>query len=162
MRICRNPTPVLFEEEAPLEIGRIRKMRDGTGLTIGACGVPLSMAAQASEALADEGIEVDLLDISTIKPLDVETLVASASKTGKMLTVEEHNVFGGMGEAVAHVLAKHCPTRMDSVAIEDTFAESGDYDAPHGQIRPVRRPDCREGEEVAGLVATRDTGDTTK
>ena len=128
VRICRNPTPILFENEPPLEIGRIRKLRDGADLTIGVCGVPTSMVIEASEILAQEGIEVDLLEISTLKPLDVETLVASVSKTGKMLTVEEHNRFGGLSEAVAMVLAREKPAKMDYVAIEDTFAESGPYD----------------------------------
>ena len=86
------------------------------------------MAICASERLSREGIEVDLLEISTLKPLDVEALVASVSKTGKMLTVEEHNRFGGLSEAVALALAKEKPTRMDYAAIEDTFAESGPYD----------------------------------
>jgi transketolase len=86
------------------------------------------MAIEASEELASQGIHVDLLEISTIKPLDVATLLASTSKTGRILTVEEHNLFGGMGEAVAMALAKEGPARMDSVAIQDTFAESGPYD----------------------------------
>lgn len=128
VRICRNPTPVLFEGQPPLEIGRIRKLRDGKDLTLGVTGVPTSMAIRASELLARDGIEVDLLEVSTLKPLDIETLLGSVSKTGRILTVEEHNRFGGLGEAVAGVLAHQRPTRMDYVAIEDTFTESGPYD----------------------------------
>lgn len=128
VRICRNPTPVLFEGEPPLEIGRIRKLRDGADLTIGVCGVLTGMAVEASELLEREGIAVDLLEISTLKPLDVETLVASVSKTGLMLTVEEHNRYGGLTEAVAGALSREKPTKMDYVAIEDTFAESGPYE----------------------------------
>ncbi len=129
VRICRNPTPVLFEGQPPLQIGRIRRLREGADLTIGVCGVPTSLAIQAAEALAAEGIQVDLLEISTLKPLDTPALSASVAKTGRMLTVEEHNRFGGLGEAVALALAKTQPARMDCVAIDDTFTESGDYSA---------------------------------
>ena len=129
IRICRNETPTLFEDAAPLEIGKIRKLRDGSDVTIGVCGVPTSMAMQAAERLARDGIAVDLLEIATLKPLDVEPLVQSASKTKKVLTVEEHTIYGGLGGAVAEVLAQHAPTKMDYVAIQDRFAESGDYAA---------------------------------
>jgi transketolase len=129
VRLCRNPTPVFFEGKPALEIGRIRKLRDGGDLTIGVCGVPTAAALEAAEILAGEGVEVDLLEISTLKPLDLESLLASVKKTGKMLTVEEHNIFGGLGEAVALQLAREHPTRMDCIAIEDRFTESGDYQA---------------------------------
>ncbi|MBN1910519.1 MAG: transketolase family protein [Pirellulales bacterium] len=129
IRVCRNPTPVLFEDQPPLEIGRVRKLRDGADLTLGVCGVPTSMAIEASEKLAQEGIGVDLLEISTLKPLDVNAILASVSKTGKLLSIEEHNRYGGLAEAVALALAKERPTKMDYVAIEDTFAESGSYEA---------------------------------
>jgi transketolase len=129
IRICRNETPVLFEHAAPLEIGKIRKLREGTDVTIGVCGVPTSMAVEAAEQLASRGISVDLLEISTLKPIDVEALVTSASKTKRMLTVEEHNIYGGLGGAAAEALSQHCPTKMDYVAIQDRFAESGDYAA---------------------------------
>jgi transketolase len=126
IRICRNETPVL-PEDAPLEIGKIRKLREGSDLTIGVTGVPTFMAMEAAEQLAEDGIGVDLLEIATLKPIEVEALVQSSSKTRKVLTVEEHTIYGGLGSAVAEVLAKHAPTRMDYVAIPDRFAESGDY-----------------------------------
>jgi len=127
IRACRNPTPVLFENGPPLEIGKIRKVRSGSDLTICVCGVPTFMAVEAAEQLAKEGISVDLLEVSTLKPMDVETLVTSASKTGRVLTVEEHSIIGGLGGAVAEMLGRHCPVRMDFVGIEDRFAESGPY-----------------------------------
>ena len=127
IRLSRNPTPVLFENQPPLEIGKIRRLRDGSDITIGVCGVPTFMAVDAAEQLASEGISVDLLEISTLKPLDTETLVESVSKTGKILTVEEHSVYGGLGSAVAEVLARKCPAKMDYIGLEDTFAESGPY-----------------------------------
>jgi transketolase len=133
IRICRNPTPVLFAGAPPLEIGKIRKIRDGGDLTIAACGVPTSMAIEAAGRLAMRGVSVDLLEVSTIKPIDVQTLADSARKTGRVLTVEEHTVHGGLGGAVAEVVGRHAPARMRFVGIQDTFAESGAYDALLGK-----------------------------
>ena len=118
---------MLFEDAPPLEIGHIRKLRDGGDLTIAVCGVPTFMAIEAAERLAAEGIAVDLLEVSTIKPLDEEALAASARKTGRVLTVEEHSVRGGLGSAVAEVLARLAPARMEFIGVEDSFAESGEY-----------------------------------
>jgi len=127
IRLSRNPTPILFENEPPLEIGKIRKMRDGSDITIGVCGVPTFIAIEAVEELQRQAISAELLEISTLKPVDAETLVVSASKTGRMITVEEHNVLGGLGGAVAEVLSRLCPVKMDFIGLEDTFAESGPY-----------------------------------
>jgi transketolase len=140
IRICRNPTPVLFADAPPLEIGKIRKLRDGKDLTIAACGVPTSMAIEAVDRLCQSNapvgrdrrarrISVDLLEVSTIKPIDAEALVDSARKTGKVLTIEEHTIHGGLGSAVAEVLSQHSPARMSMIGIEDKFTESGDYSA---------------------------------
>ena len=127
IRICRNPTPVLFADAPPLEIGRIRKLRDGRDLTIAVCGVPTSMAIEAAGRLAGRGVSVDLLEVATIKPIDVQCLADSARKTGRVLTVEEHTVHGGLGGAVAEVVGRHAPALMRFVGIGDTFAESGPY-----------------------------------
>jgi transketolase len=129
LRICRNPTLVLFADAPPFEIGKIRKLRDGGALTIAVCGVPTSMAIEAADRLARRGVAVDLLEVATIKPIDASALVASARKTGRVLTVEEHTVCGGLGGAVAEVLGQHAPARMKLIGIQDTFTESGAYDA---------------------------------
>jgi transketolase len=129
IRGCRNETPVLFEGAAPLEIGKARKLREGRDLTIAACGVPVVMAIEAAEQLAKAGISVDLLAVATVKPIDEAALAASASKTKKVLAVEEHNIVGGFGGAVAEALAKHAPAKMDFVGVQDRFTESGDYNA---------------------------------
>jgi transketolase len=129
IRICRNPTPVLFADAPPLEIGKIRKLKNGNDLTIAVCGVPTSMAIEAADRLAQRGVAVDLLEVSTIKPIDAEALAVSARKTGKVLTVEEHTIHGGLGSAVAEVLSQRAPARMGMIGIQDTFAESGDYHA---------------------------------
>jgi len=127
IRICRNPTPVLFGDSPRLEIGRVRKLRDGSDVTVAVCGVPTFMAIEAAERLLESGISVDLLEVSTLKPIDAAALTASARKTGRVLTVEEHTICGGLGGAVAEVLGRVAPVRMDSIGVADKFPESGDY-----------------------------------
>jgi transketolase len=127
IRSCRNPTPVLFEDAPPLRLRLTRKLRDGADLTIAVCGVPTFMAMEAAERLAASGIAVDLLEVSTIKPIHAEVLAASAAKTGRILTVEEHSVCGGLGSAVAEAVSARCPAIIESLGIEDRFGESGDY-----------------------------------
>ena len=118
IRSCRNATPELFENSAPMEMGKARKIRDGKDLTIAVCGVPTYMAMEAAEKLESEGISVDLLSFSTIKPLDEKAIVESISKTGKILSIEEHSIIGGLGSAVAEVLAKSGCRKMDSIGIQ--------------------------------------------
>jgi transketolase len=129
IRGCRNETPILFEGAAPFEIGKARKLRDGDDLTIAVCGVPVVLAMDAAEQLAQDGISADLLAVATVKPIDVTALATSASKTKAVLAVEEHNIYGGFGGAVAEALSKHAPTQMDFVGVQDRFTESGPYDA---------------------------------
>jgi len=129
IRGCRNETPVLFEGAEPFQIGKARKLRNGSDVTIAACGVPVVMAMEAAEQLATEGISADLLAVATVKPIDEKALATSALKTGAVLAVEEHNVYGGFGGAVAEALAKHAPARMDFIGVQDRFTESGPYDA---------------------------------
>jgi transketolase len=119
---------VLFADAPPLEIGKIRKLKDGNNLTIAVCGVPTSMAIEAADRLAQRGVSVDLLEVASIKPIDAEALVVSARKTGKVLTVEEHTIHGGLGSAVAEVLSQRAPARMSMIGIQDKFTESGAYD----------------------------------
>ena len=129
IRISRNPSPMLFADAEPFEIGRARRVREGKDLTICVCGVPTAMAMEAADALAREGIGVDLLVVSTLKPLDAEAIAASAARTGRVLTVEEHSTIGGLGGAVAEALALRRPTPMEFVGVADCFAESGPYEA---------------------------------
>jgi transketolase len=129
IRGCRNETPVLFEGAEPFQIGKARKLRDGKDLTIAACGIPVLMAMEAAEQLAKDGVGVDLLAVATVKPIDEKALAASASKTKQVLAVEEHNVYGGFGGAVAEALAKHAPAKMEFIGVQDRFTESGPYDA---------------------------------
>jgi transketolase len=127
IRLCRNLTPVLFADEEPLQLGKIRKLRDGDALTLAVCGVPTFMAIEATRKLASEGIGVDLLEVSTLKPLDIDALIASVRKTRRVLTVEEHTICGGLGSVVAEALVQHEPAAMQMIGIQDRFGESGDY-----------------------------------
>ena len=128
IRICRNPTPVLFSESEPFGFGKIRVVKEGSDITIAACGIVVAAALKAIEVLETRGLSVELLNISTIKPIDKETLIRSANKTKRVLTVEEHSVIGGLGSAVAEVLGKECPTKIDYIGINDTYTETGGYD----------------------------------
>ncbi|HVP09916.1 MAG TPA: transketolase C-terminal domain-containing protein [Phycisphaerae bacterium] len=129
IRGCRNETPILFENAEPLKLGKARKLRDGKDLTIATCGVPVVMVMEAAAKLAKEGIETDVLALASVKPIDEQALATSAAKTGLVLAVEEHNIFGGLGGAVAEAVAKHAPAKMDFIGVQDRFTESGPYDA---------------------------------
>ena len=128
LRICRNPSPVLFEQAEPFSFGKIRMVEAGEDITIAACGITVSMAVEAIKQLKSEGISAELLNVSTIKPLDEETLIRSVKKTQCILTVEEHSVVGGLGGAVSEALMKHFPVLGDTTGVNDTFTETGGYD----------------------------------
>ncbi len=127
LRICRNPTPVLFEHSEPFRFGKIRVVEEGNDITIAACGVTVSMAIQAASQLKSTGISAEVLNISTIKPLDEETLIRSVKKTKRILTVEEHSILGGLGGTVSETLMKQFPVAGDFIGINDTFTETGAY-----------------------------------
>jgi transketolase len=109
---CNEPPP-------EIRIGKTRKLRDGFHLTIAVCGAVTAVAMEAANRLAQEGIAAELLEIPTIKPMDIDTLVRSARKTRAVLTVEEHSVSGGLGSAVAETLCRFFPTGMQMIAAED-------------------------------------------
>jgi len=107
------------------EIGKGITMREGKDLTIIATGLMVARALDAAEKLAAEGIDAEVINIHTIKPLDEELVVASARKTGKVVTVEEHSVIGGLGSAVCDALAAQAPTPVLKIGVQDVFGESG-------------------------------------
>ncbi len=124
-RFGRERTPIFTTPETPFELGRAQVLRHGSDLTIVACGPLVLEALKAARTLAAEGIEARVLNCHTIKPLDVEALVAAARETGALVTVEEHQIHGGLGSAVAEALALHHPAPMEMVAMPDSFGESG-------------------------------------
>lgn len=126
LRFGRLAAPVINDnEDYKFELGRGIVMREGTDVTIVACGLMVSAALEAAEALAAEGVSAEVINMHTIKPLDEDTLVTSASKTGRVVTVEEHSVIGGLGEAVCGALAEKCPVPVKKVGMYDVFGESG-------------------------------------
>ena len=126
LRFGRLAIPVLNDPETyKFEIGKGIVRREGKDVTIVATGLCVSEALTAADMLAADGIEAEVINIHTIKPLDEELILASAAKTGKVVTVEEHSVIGGLGSAVCDVLSQNAPTRVMKIGINDTFGESG-------------------------------------
>ena len=126
LRFGRMAVPV-FNDEATykFELGKGIVLREGTDLTIVATGLCVNSALEAAEKLAAEGVSAEVINIHTIKPLDEELILASAKKTGKVVTVEEHSVIGGLGSAVCDCLAENMPTPVKKLGVYDTYCYSG-------------------------------------
>ncbi len=125
LRFGRPKLPVFYKENAPFEIGKAQKLMEGDDVTIIATGYMVWEAIQAGLILRDQGIHADVINMHTIKPLDSKAIIESASRTGRVVTAEEHQRWGGLGGSVAQVLAQHHPTPMRMVAVDDQFGESG-------------------------------------
>lgn len=125
IRLGRPAVPVLFGEDYNFCLGRAVILREGYDAAIFATGIMVSEALQAAAMLSERGVGVAVVNVHTIKPLDVETVVELAKKTGAVVTAEEHSVIGGLGSAIAEVLVEHCPVPMARVGINDRFGESG-------------------------------------
>ena len=130
MRFSRLATPVFNNPETyKFEIGKAITMREGKDVAIIAAGLPVASAMEAAEKLAAESIEARVIDMHTIKPLDEAAVLRVAKEIGKIVTVEEHSVIGGLGSAVAEVLAEQCPAKLKRVGIYDRYTESGPAEA---------------------------------
>ncbi|MHC4406143.1 MAG: transketolase family protein [Planctomycetota bacterium] len=128
MRLGRQPADYLHPDDVPFRLGRMIPVRPGGDVTIIATGHMVGEALRAAEELAASRIEARVLDCHTIKPIDVEAIVAAARETAGIVTVEDHNVLGGLGSAVCEIVSQECPTRVYRVGLEDRFASSGrDY-----------------------------------
>ena len=126
IRFGRLAVPVINDTpDYKFEIGKGIVLRQGTDVSIFATGMEVNEALEAAKLLEAEGISAEVINIHTIKPIDKELVVASATKTGKVVTVEEHSVIGGLGSAVAEVLCEEAPTKMIRIGVNDTFGESG-------------------------------------
>merc|ERR1712194_480399 len=124
LRFGRPKVPVFMPTDQPFEIGKAVLLTEGTDVTIVATGHLVWESLQAAEKLEAEGISAEVINIHTIKPLDEEAILASVLKTGCIVTAEEHNKFGGLGESVARCLSQNNPTPQEFVAVNDTFGES--------------------------------------
>ena len=126
MRFGRYAVPVINDKETfTFEIGKGTTMRDGKDVTIVATGMLVYMALEAAEVLKNEGIDVRVINISTIKPIDKDIILDAARKTGAIVTAEEHSVIGGLGSAVSEVVCEGCPVPVVKLGIEDKFGRSG-------------------------------------
>ncbi|HYG20977.1 MAG TPA: transketolase C-terminal domain-containing protein [Ohtaekwangia sp.] len=125
LRFGRPSWPIFIPSDRPFTIGKADKMIDGKDVTIFACGHMVWQAVEAEAILADKGISVELINIHTIKPLDVEAILTSVAKTGCAVTCEEHQINGGLGDSVAQVLSRFNPSPIEMVAVNDSFGESG-------------------------------------
>jgi transketolase len=127
LRFTRDPVPVIYSEADVFEIGKAKVLREGKDLTIIANGDTLSIALKAADTLKAEGKSIRLLDIHTIKPLDIEAVAAAVKDTGKIITVEDHSIINGLGSAVCEVAAEMGGAIVKRVGVQDCFGESAPY-----------------------------------
>lgn len=125
LRFGRPSWPIFTAANEPFQIGKAQQFAEGKDVSIFACGHMVWKAIEAGKILEEKGLSVDLINIHTIKPLDVDAVIKSISKTGCAVTVEEHNVIGGLGDSIAQVAAKHRPVPIEMIGTNDTFGESG-------------------------------------
>lgn len=126
VRLTRSSTPVVYDSGFEYQLGMANVLRDGTDVAIFACGIMVPEALRAAEELKAKSVSAAVIDLHTIKPIDSEAVAKFATKCGRVVTAEEHNIMGGMGSAVAEVLGEKRPTPMRRVGVMDTFGESGD------------------------------------
>ena len=125
MRVTREATPIFTNHDTPFEIGKAQVFEPGQDVTIVATGTMTYPALVAAQHLFKEGIDAEVVHCATIKPLDAVTIIKSAKKTGAVVTVEEHQINGGLGSAVAELLGEHHPVPLKRVGVRDRFGESG-------------------------------------
>lgn len=128
VRLGRAAVPVFYDESADITLGRANTIREGKDVTVIATGIMVNEAFIAAEKLAEEGIDVRVIDIHTIKPIDSDAIIKAAEETKAIVTAEEHSIVGGLGSAVAEVVVKSAPVRMAMVGQQDTYGESGKPD----------------------------------
>ena len=125
LRFGRLAAPVINKDDYKFEIGKGVMMKEGSDVTIVATGLMVSSALEAANKLAADGIDAEVINIHTIKPIDEDIIINSAKKTKNVVTVEEHSVIGGLGSAVCDVLSEKCPTKVTKLGVQDVFGHSG-------------------------------------
>ena len=128
LRLCRLATPVIYDENQKFEIGKGYQFGEGTDATVIATGVTVQEALKAQEILKAQGIDIRVIDMHTIKPIDKDIIIKAAKETEKIITIEDHSIIGGLGTAVCEVLSEECPTKVTRMGIKDTFGKSGKAD----------------------------------
>ena len=125
VRLCRLATPDIYNENQKFEIGKMVQIGEGEDSTIFATGVTVSEAISAQKELKEKGINVRVIDVHTIKPLDEEMIIKCAKETKRLISVEDHNIIGGIGSAISEVLTDKFPTKLERMGVNDTFGKSG-------------------------------------
>jgi len=125
VRLGRLAVPVVYDQADMIKIGKARCLREGNDYTIIATGIMVNEALIAADQLAETGMAIRVIDMHTIKPIDIEAIIGAATETGGIVTAEEHSVIGGLGSAVAEVTSSFAPCRIERVGIKDVFGESG-------------------------------------
>lgn len=128
IRTGRSPVPAVFDEKYEFEIGKAATVRSGKDVTIIACGVMLPVSLEAADILSEKGISARVLNMATIKPVDVEAVTRAAEETGAIVTAEEHSIIGGLGSAVCEVVCEVCPVPVERIGVRDVFGQSGTAD----------------------------------
>ncbi len=126
-RLARPDVPTVHRITSELKVGRAPVLREGKDVSLVACGLLVNEALEAAETLIKSGVNAEVIDSHTIKPLDSETIIGSARKTGAIVTAEEHNIIGGLGGAVAETVSENYPVPIQRVGVKDTFGESGEH-----------------------------------
>lgn len=129
LRTVRCPVSTIFIEDHDFKIGRSYTLKEGGDLTIISTGMMTAKAIQASKKLQEEGVSARVVHMPTIKPIDAETIIKASRETGRIITIENHGITGGLGSAVAEVLAEKAPCLLRRLGVRDSFGESGDYEA---------------------------------
>lgn len=124
LRLCRMKSPLIYEKNTEFKIGKAVQIGNGTDATIITTGITTSEAIIAKEKLKRDGIDVRILDIHTIKPIDKDAIIRCAKETKRIITVEDHNIIGGLGSSVCEVLSKYFPKKVEMMGIKDSFGKS--------------------------------------
>lgn len=125
VRLCRLATPDIYNENQKFEIGKMMQIGEGIDGTVFATGVTVSEALKAQEQLKEKGIDIRVIDVHTIKPLDEEMIIKCAKETKRLIVVEDHSIIGGLGSAISEVLSEKYPCKLERMGIKDTFGKSG-------------------------------------
>ena len=126
LRLARLATPIIYDENQKFEIGKAIQIGEGIDATVFATGVTVAEALKAKDILAEKGIDIRVVDVHTIKPIDEEIIIKSAKETKKLISIEDHNIIGGLGSSISEVLTDKYPKELIRLGIKDTFGKSGD------------------------------------
>ena len=150
LRMARKKAVRLYEDESTFEIGKAAVLREGGDVTLIAAGIMVYEALKAADRLGAEGIQATVVDMFTVKPLDVDTVIACARRTGAVVTAENHNMIGYLGSAVAEALGEHCPVPLERVGVPDCFGEVGSQEYLMARFELTDEAICQKARRAIG------------